>query len=441
MPAAGNGVATWLRTTVGRGLDDTGGGTGTSGGWGGPDDVTVLPAPRTESTLPAASPAPAEPDPSASGAGTPQQDELPAERAPATGCDHAGTGVGDPAGDPTTEGGTYAAADAAGDRTAEQRSARWRRRPRRLLVASALLLALALVAVLVVAVTGGDAAVPAVAPSPGSDRPSPPVAALPPRAELPRGGTTIFPRHRVVAFYGTPDTDVLGVLGEGTPEEAADRLDEAAAAFATPDREVQPTMEIIATVADGSPGPDGNYSHDVDPAAVRRYIDVARAHGQLVVLDLQPGSSDFLTVAERWEPFLSEPDVSLALDPEWRMEPGEAPGEVIGNVSAAEINQVSDWLANIVRTRDLPQKMFVLHQFTPDMIGAPETIATPPELAVVQHIDGFGAPANKLGKYQELHRPQHLHPGFKLFYDEDTPMLTPEQTLGLDPAPEFVTYQ
>jgi hypothetical protein len=132
--------------------------------------------------------------------------------------------------------------------------------------------------------------------------------------------------------------------------------------------------------------------------------------------------------------------VSLALDPEWRMELGEVPGQVIGNVSAAEINRVSGSLADIVCTRNLPQKMLVLHQFTPDMIGDPETIATPQELAVVQHIDGFGAPPNKISKYQELHRPQR-HPGFKLFYDEDTPMLTPQQTLGLAPPPEFVTYQ
>ena len=32
--------------------------------------------------------------------------------------------------------------------------------------------------------------------------------------ELPRGGRRLFPDYRVVAYYGTPRTDVLGVLGE-----------------------------------------------------------------------------------------------------------------------------------------------------------------------------------------------------------------------------------
>ncbi len=32
--------------------------------------------------------------------------------------------------------------------------------------------------------------------------------------ELPRGGRTLFPDYRVVAYFVTPSTDVLGVLGE-----------------------------------------------------------------------------------------------------------------------------------------------------------------------------------------------------------------------------------
>ena len=47
--------------------------------------------------------------------------------------------------------------------------------------------------------------------------------------------------------------------------------------------------------------------------------------------------------------------MSLALDPEWRMEAGEVPGQTIGSVDAEEVNAVSNWLANIVRRRDLPR--------------------------------------------------------------------------------------
>ncbi|MEJ2887063.1 hypothetical protein [Actinomycetospora aeridis] len=278
-------------------------------------------------------------------------------------------------------------------------------------------------------------------PTPSAAAPAPPSPAAPPSPELPRGGRTIFPQHRVVAFYGTAGTDALGVLGEGTPDAAGARLEEAAAPFATPGRSVLPAMELIATVANATPGPDGDYSTEIALDEARTYLDAARARRQLLVLDVQPGTSDFLTAARTWEPLLREPDVGLALDPEWRMAPGEVPGEVIGGVSAAEVNEVATWLSGIVREGDLPQKLFVLHQFTPSMITEPERLATPPGLAVVQHIDGFGAPENKRGKYAELQRPGQLHPGFKLFYDEDTPTLTPAETLALSPPPDLVTYQ
>ena len=39
--------------------------------------------------------------------------------------------------------------------------------------------------------------------------------------ELPRGGRVIFPHYRVVAYYGAPQNDELGVLGIGTPDQAA----------------------------------------------------------------------------------------------------------------------------------------------------------------------------------------------------------------------------
>lgn len=325
--------------------------------------------------------------------------------------------------------------------------------------------ALALVAVLVVGACGGgepaDGAAPgaassggpsavesasggpsAAAPSTGSAVPTtsgPP--APPPPLQLPRGGTTIFPQSRVVAHYGTAYSAALGVLGEGTPDEAALAIERSAAAFATPDRAVQPAMELIVTVADRTPGADGSYSHRIDPGPVREYLAAARRQRQLLVLDVQPGRSDFLTEVRAWEELLVEPDVGLALDPEWRMPPGEVPGGSIGTVDAAEVNAVVDWLVGLVRSRGLPQKLLLLHGFTGSMITNLPAVATPPELAVVQHLDGFGTPGQKLEKYTGLQRPDRFHMGFKLFLDEDTPLLTPAETLALVPPPEFISYQ
>src|SRR3990170_2032444 len=38
--------------------------------------------------------------------------------------------------------------------------------------------------------------------------------------ELPRGGRSLLPEHRLVGFYGAPQDDALGALGIGTPSEA-----------------------------------------------------------------------------------------------------------------------------------------------------------------------------------------------------------------------------
>ncbi|PVZ12093.1 hypothetical protein [Actinomycetospora cinnamomea] len=301
---------------------------------------------------------------------------------------------------------------------------------------------LAVLAVLLALVPAGCTAPAAGAPREPAPPPAPLVATPAPAVlQLPRGGTTLFPQHRVVAFYGTAGTDALGVLGEGTPDQAAERLEQVAAAFATPGRTVLPTMELIATIATATPGPDGDYATAISLADARAYLAAARARQQLLVLDVQPGRTDFLTAARVWEPLLREPDVGLALDPEWRMAPGEVPGEVIGGVDASEVNAVAQWLAALVDEGDLPQKLLVLHQFTPDMITSPEALVTPPGLAVVQHIDGFGAPEVKRAKYAELQRPAQLHPGFKLFYDEDTPVLSPAEALALSPPPDLVSYQ
>jgi hypothetical protein len=46
----------------------------------------------------------------------------------------------------------------------------------------------------------------------------------------------------------------------------------------------------------------------------------------LLVLDIQPGRSDFFTETIRLERWLREPDVGLAIDPEWRVTSSEVPG-------------------------------------------------------------------------------------------------------------------
>ena len=131
-------------------------------------------------------------------------------------------------------------------------------------------------------------------------------------------------------------------------------------------------------------------------AVIRRYLRAARRHDMLLLLDIQPGRSDFFTETTRLERWLREPDVGLALDPEWRVTAGEVPGQVIGQVDAREVNATSAWLAQLVATEKLPQKLFVVHQFTDDMVDdaaaqAPRRAGDGAERRRLRHEVGQGA--------------------------------------------------
>jgi hypothetical protein len=230
-------------------------------------------------------------------------------------------------------------------------------------------------------------------------------------------------------------------LGEGSPQRAVARLREAAAPFGRSGAPPQIVLELIVTVADAVPGRSGDYSHDVPKREVARYLRVAERQGALVVLDLQPGRADFLTVARRWAWALRKPHVGLALDPEWRMGPHQVPGRVIGSVGAAEVNEVSAWLERLIKRNDLPQKVLVLHQFRIDMIRGIERIAQRRGVAMVQHVDGFGTPGQKLDTFSAVLKPKQFFPGWKLFYDEDRPLMRASGVKRIRPKVRFVSFQ
>lgn len=246
----------------------------------------------------------------------------------------------------------------------------------------------------------------------------------------------------MVAYYGAPGTAQLGVLGQGTPDEAAAAVAQQAAAYAPYGRRIQPAMELIATVARGAPGPDGLYSSPVAAAAIASYLAAAHRHRLLLVLDFQPGRGDFLPQVQADEPFLLDPSVSVALDPEWHVGPTEVPAQVIGSASAASINAVAGYLSGLVARHRLPDKLLVVHQFTSSMLPDRDDIMRPAGLEVVLHADGLATPAEKIHVYQQLAFPAPpFHAGFKLFYRADTGLMTPAQVMALRPQPEVVTYQ
>jgi hypothetical protein len=328
-----------------------------------------------------------------------------------------------------------------------------RRRRRRVLATAAT--ALALAAAVAVAVLGlgllrpgprpGPAparppvAAPAAAPG---DEPAPTLAAptttLPPPPELPRGGRQLFPRYRVVGFYGMQNLDVLGA---GPPDVVAQRLLKVARPYARPGHPVMPMFELIATVAHPFPTPSGLYRTHQEDAIVRSFLKAVRRIDGILVLDVQPGREDFVRSLRHWEPYLRQPDVGIALDPEFAMGPGQVPGRQLGRTDAAAINRASAYVAGIVRRHRLPQKLFMVHQFRDSMIRDKAKIAIRPGLAMTWNADGFGVRSAKLEDYRAYTRDRRFHPGLKLFYENDVDLMAPREVLKLKPAPRVINYQ
>lgn len=141
----------------------------------------------------------------------------------------------------------------------------------------------------------------------------------------PGGGRRLFPTQRVVAFYGEAGDPTLGVLGDAPPAQLWPRLAAQADLYAQPGVRVLPAYELIAYTAQAAPGPGGTYAARIPDATINAYLSVVHAHHGLLILDIQPGRSNFLTDAETLAPYLDHPDAALALDPEWELAPGQVP--------------------------------------------------------------------------------------------------------------------
>lgn len=269
--------------------------------------------------------------------------------------------------------------------------------------------------------------------------------------QLPGGGQLVIdPRRpharRYVGLYGVTQSPVLGALGEQPVNRSVARAKQLARRYrrVTDDVDVIGCFEIIATVASSSAGRDGNYARERPIADLAPAVAAARRAGIYVLLDIQPGRSDFLTLAKRYRRLLRQPHVGLALDPEWRLRPNQRHLQQIGSVGIDEVNEVAGWLADLVQHERLPQKMLLIHQFSHSMVRGRERMDTSrDELAYVIQMDGQGPQGAKLETWRAITaaRPDGVQFGWKNFYDEDPVVRTPADTMGLTPPPVFVSYQ
>jgi hypothetical protein len=262
--------------------------------------------------------------------------------------------------------------------------------------------------------------------------------------QLPGGGQVLFPMHRLVALYGHPGTPGLGALGEQSLGASIARARRLAAMYRLLSKaRLVPTFEIIATVAQGAnAGPP--YSYMTPISQIRPWVTRATQAGMYVVLDLQPGRASLLAQAKWYQRLLELPNVGLALDPEWKLQPRQLPLKQIGSVHIAEVNSVITWLAGLTARYHLPQKLLVLHQFRLSMIIGERALGTRhDDLAIVIHMDGQGTPREKHQTWVAVTgaAPPGVFFGWKDFFVKDHPMLTPQQTMAHTPKPVMISYQ
>ena len=257
---------------------------------------------------------------------------------------------------------------------------------------------------------------------------------------------TIVPEWpHVITFYGHPGVRSMGVLGHGTPAEVAediavwvDRYD-----GLNGPRGAVGAYHLITGVAQANPTKDGHWLYRLSHDRIAEYVEAAREHGMLLFLDNQIGWSDPLSEVELLEDFLKEPFVHMALDPEFATEPlGVRPGRAIGGITGEQVNEVLRYLSQLVRQEGLPPKILMVHQFADRMLHDREVIRTQPGVELSIDMDGIGSPGAKLygyGLYAVTEPSQR--PAFKLFFNQDNPLISPEGVLAMDPVPDVIIYQ
>ena len=268
----------------------------------------------------------------------------------------------------------------------------------------------------------------------------------PERAELPRGGRTVFPTYRLVGYSGLTGASTLGRLGTGPLDQRVREIERRATPYAA-GRKILPVLEIIATIVQPGPGRDGKYRTRLSDRQIKTYLTAARARKAILLLNIQPGRSEFSTEARAFERWLREPDVGVALDPEWAMDPGQRPGGAYGHTTGAELNRTAAYLSGLVRRHDLPEKVMVYHQVAASVVRKESGLKAHRGVAMVKSVDGLGPPGPKINTYRVVNKttPEHVHAGFKLFYTEDAAggsrLMTPREVLRLRPQPEYVLYE
>jgi hypothetical protein len=236
----------------------------------------------------------------------------------------------------------------------------------------------------------------------------------------------------------------MGILGQYLPDDAADLLAERVARFeaASGGVPVLAALHLVYAVAQPQATGDGLYLQYVDDRTVRQYIELARRRGFVLILDLQIGHSNALAEVQKIAKYLAEPDVFVALDPEFALGGSVKPGDAIGSIDASDINAVQWYLAALSQRYRVPTKMLVVHQFQTEMITNATAIERHDDVDLVIDMDGYGPADIKQAKYARYGAAAYAaFGGIKVFLQHDPDPLSEAELLRITPRPTLFVYQ
>ena len=261
----------------------------------------------------------------------------------------------------------------------------------------------------------------------------------------------LLPGKRIVAYYGNPHSQKMGVIGEYPEATMLAMWDSTVHAWsiADPATPVVPAIHLVTVVAQGAPGADGMWRRREDASMIEKTYAWAKSRNGILFLDIQASHSTLQQELPALLQYLERPDVHLGVDPEFYMhydKEGARPSSRIGTMMASDINYVIRTLDRLVTEKHLPPKVLVVHRFTRKMVPDAEQIQPTPNVQVVMHMDGWGPPWLKLDSFRDyiVNHPVQFT-GIKLFYHNDTKkgdaLLLPSELLRLRPTLSYIQYQ
>jgi hypothetical protein len=257
--------------------------------------------------------------------------------------------------------------------------------------------------------------------------------------------TSILLNNDILAFYGHPRSQMMGILGRYPIDELDKRLSALAREYeaVSGGRPVKKAFYIIF----GTVWPEGEIGI-IGEEILKRYVEYGLKNDILVFIDHQIGRYDPIQSLRRMLPWLQYPNVHLALDPEWRT---TKPMQEIGYVTAEEINRAQQVMEEYIIANDIPGERFlVIHQFNWRMIRNRENVRSDfHRVRLVHCADGFGSPHLKRASYAYNAEVTNIPiKSFKLFYNfnipgagYDSPLMSPKDVYGLKPRPYIIMYQ